>query len=109
MRGARPLQLAEHTDPSAPVDVCVVGREVREDRETALLDEVAGEEDGRVLDEHDLVALRMRGADLPKVRCRDRRGRCVVEPSYVSSRLDTISTPSSAAATSGPNVRNIST
>ena len=35
----------EHGDPPLAVDVGVVGREIREDREAALLDEIAGEED----------------------------------------------------------------
>ena len=43
--GLEPLELLEDGDPAVAVDVGVVRREVREDREATALDEIAREED----------------------------------------------------------------
>jgi hypothetical protein len=54
------FELLEHGDPAVAVDVHVVRREPREDREAAALDEIAGEQDTLLPQEDDLVAARVR-------------------------------------------------
>ena len=51
------LEPPERLDPRRPI-----GNVAEDDREEAVLDEVAGEEHTRVADEHDLVAGRVRAA-----------------------------------------------
>src|SRR5205823_9570636 len=62
------LELFEHADPAAAVDVGVVGREVREDREEAVLDEVAREEHALLREKDDLVAAGVREAPRAELR-----------------------------------------
>ena len=54
-----PLELAQDLDPAMAVDVDVVRWEPREDREAALLDEVAGKQHALLGEEDRLVAERM--------------------------------------------------
>ena len=79
--GCSASQLVQHVDPAIAVDVDVVGREVRDDREHARLEEVAAEQHA-VVDDHHLVATGVRapeGAQDGDVAAEVDLGRAVVD------------------------------
>ena len=57
--GLEAFELLQHGDPAVAVDVDLVGREPRKDREAAALDEIAREQDPLFREEDDLVASRV--------------------------------------------------
>src|SRR4051812_10092806 len=61
------FELLQHGDPAVSVDVDLVGREPRKDREAAALDEIACEQDPLFGDEHDLVASRVSETERPEL------------------------------------------
>ena len=79
----RRLQRGEHARPVVGVDVGVVRRKPREDREDTLLGEVADEDDAGVRHAHHLVAFGMRqavGAEFHRAAAEvDRLRRAVID------------------------------
>src|SRR5262245_45759398 len=61
------LELSENARPVRSIDIGVVRREPREDREDALLGEITGEEDAFCGKPHDLVALGVSLAEVTKL------------------------------------------
>ena len=102
------LESIEHGNPLVAVHVRVVGREVREDGKASLLDEVAGEEDPLLRQEHHLVSEGVRLPPRPELH----RAAAQVEGRDVALvdgiRLDQLDTVESRRRRSSPKVRNIS-